>query len=64
MTDPTPLPKIGAPATSALALEGITSLDDVRRRDVDSLLQLHGVGPKAIRILKDALAENAAGSTE
>ena len=55
-TSPTPLPRgIGRPATNALALEGITTLDDVREVDLDGLLRLHGVGPKAIRILREAL---------
>ena len=57
MADSTPLPRgIGAPATRALALEGITTLDDLRGADLDELLRLHGVGPKAIGILREALA--------
>ena len=52
------VPGLGMPATRALALEGITTLDDVRGRDLDELLRLHGVGPKAIRILREALAED------
>jgi hypothetical protein len=60
MTEPTPLPKIGVPATRALAAAGINSLDDVRKRGVDALTDLHGVGPKAIRILEVALAEDPA----
>ena len=59
MTDPTPLPRgIGAPATRALALAGITTLDDVRDRDLDELLRLHGVGPRAVRVLREALGED------
>jgi predicted flap endonuclease-1-like 5' DNA nuclease len=51
------LPPIGRPANGALLAAGITTLAQVaghRRRD---LLALHGVGPKAISILSDALAE-------
>jgi predicted flap endonuclease-1-like 5' DNA nuclease len=56
-TTPEPLPQgIGAPATRALALAGITTLDDARGADLDELLRLHGVGPKAVRILCEALA--------
>ncbi|NUU19381.1 DNA-binding protein [Cellulomonas humilata] len=56
-TTPTPLPRsIGAPATRALALAGITTLDDVRGVDLDELLRLHGVGPKAILVLRETLA--------
>ncbi|WP_315096803.1 helix-hairpin-helix domain-containing protein [uncultured Cellulomonas sp.] len=50
------VPGIGMPATRALALAGITTLDDLRDRDLDDLLRLHGVGPKAVRILREALA--------
>ena len=50
------LPSIGAPATRALAAEGIHDLDAVAAAEPDRLLALHGVGPKAIRILREALA--------
>ena len=53
----TALPRIGAPATRALASVGITSLDDVAGRSAADLLALHGLGPRAIRILTEALAE-------
>jgi hypothetical protein len=50
------LPAIGRPATSALTLQGITTLAQVAERTEAELLALHGVGPKAIRILREALA--------
>jgi len=46
---------IGKPALRALAAAGIKSLDDVARANEKDLLALHGVGPKAIRILRAAL---------
>jgi predicted Fe-Mo cluster-binding NifX family protein len=46
---------IGKPALRALAAAGIKSLQDVARANEDDLLALHGVGPKAIRILREAL---------
>lgn len=52
------LPPIGRPANSALLEAGVTTLAQVaayRRRD---LLAIHGIGPKAVRILADALAEH------
>jgi hypothetical protein len=60
MTEPTPipLPKTSGPAERALAEVGIHSLDDLRGRDLDDLATLHGVGPKAIRILRAALSEH------
>ena len=53
-----PLPKgIGQPATRALASIGVTTLDQVIEHSEKDLLKLHGMGPKAIRVLKEALAE-------
>jgi predicted flap endonuclease-1-like 5' DNA nuclease len=53
MTD---LPRgLGAPADRALAQAGYTRLEqfaDVTEKD---LLRLHGVGPKAVRLLRAAL---------
>lgn len=52
------LPKsIGRPATRALSGAGITSLAKVSEHRADELLALHGVGPRAVRILAEALAE-------
>jgi hypothetical protein len=50
------LPKIGAPATRALASIGITRLEQVADRSESELLALHGFGPRALRILQEALA--------
>ena len=47
---------LGGPATRALAGAGITSLADVAARSEQELLALHGVGPRAIRILSEELA--------
>ncbi|WP_437333186.1 DNA-binding protein [Sorangium sp. So ce394] len=50
------LPKgIGKPATRALALMGVSRLDEVTRFSEAQLRSLHGVGPKAIGVLKAAL---------
>ena len=50
------MPKIGAPATRALTVGGYTRLDRLTNVTATELLSLHGVGPKAIRILREALA--------
>ena len=55
--DGTPLPRIGAPATRALRAEGIWTLEQVRDRSEEELAALHGVGPIALRFLREALAE-------
>lgn len=51
------LPYIGRPAAQAFAAIGITTLRQIARRSEQDLLAVHGVGPKAVRILRDALAE-------
>jgi hypothetical protein len=54
----TPLPSaIGRPATNALNASGITCLDDLAKLTEKELTALHGVGPKAVRILKETLDE-------
>jgi DNA-binding transcriptional MerR regulator len=53
----TPLPTTSNPAQRALEAEGITTLEELSRHREQDLLALHGVGPKAIRILREALAE-------
>jgi hypothetical protein len=52
----TALPKIGRPATSALAVIGITTLEGAAKLGEKQLLAQHGIGPKAVRILRKALA--------
>ncbi|MBO0469874.1 DNA-binding protein [Enterococcus sp. DIV0242_7C1] len=52
------LPKIGKPATNALSSAGITRLEQLSQFDKKSLLSMHGVGPKAITLLEEALAEH------
>ncbi|TYB47939.1 hypothetical protein [Actinomadura chibensis] len=50
------LPKaIGGPATRALSGAGITTLAQVAALPDAELLALHGVGPRAVRILREAL---------
>lgn len=55
------LPKIGAPATRALASIGVTRLTQLDGRSESDLLKLHGFGPRALRILSEALAERGLG---
>ncbi len=50
------LPKIGAPATRALASIGITRLDQLVDQSESELLALHGFGPRALEILNAELA--------
>ncbi|MCM6775138.1 DNA-binding protein [Nocardia sp. CDC159] len=57
MTDSTLPHGIGAPATRALNAVGYTELEQLAGVPEAELLALHGVGPKAIRVLRAALAE-------
>jgi hypothetical protein len=45
--------RIGRPATGALIDAGYTSLDELPD-DLEKLNRIHGVGPKAIKLLQNA----------
>lgn len=47
---------IGTVTRRSLALHGITLYDQLPAHSTDELLVIHGVGPKAIRILEAELA--------
>jgi uncharacterized protein YdhG (YjbR/CyaY superfamily) len=49
------LPKIGKPATQALEAAGYTNLKQLINVTEAELAQLHGMGPKALGILREAL---------
>lgn len=49
--------RIGRPATGALIDAGYTSIDGLPE-NLDDLLPLHGVGPRALRLLAQARAES------
>lgn len=51
------MPNIGKPATNALSNIGIATLEQVSQLDENNLLKIHGVGPKAVSMLKHALAD-------
>ena len=48
-------PKIGAPATRALEAAGYTRLEQLTKVTEAELSRLHGMGPKALRILRETL---------
>lgn len=49
-------PPVGGPALRALAKAHVRTLDELSRWTEGDLLALHGMGPKGVRILKEALA--------
>jgi hypothetical protein len=58
MTPLDQLPKLGAPAARALTNAGYASLRQLVGVPRLQLAQLHGMGPNALRILADELAEH------
>jgi hypothetical protein len=47
---------VGGPALRALASAGVASMSDLEHWTESELLALHGMGPKALGVLRDALA--------
>ena len=56
-------PRIGGPALRALANAGVRSLEELTTWREEDLLKLHGMGPKGIRILREALAAAGQATT-
>jgi len=48
---------IGAPATRALIAAGYTELRQLATVPATELRKLHGVGPKALKLLQEALEQ-------
>lgn len=51
-------PGLSQPALRALAAAGLTNLESLDGFSKATLLAMHGIGPKGVRILESALAEN------
>lgn len=56
--------ELGKTAPRELHHAGINSLADIAKHTRKELLAIHGVGPKAIRILEPALAAKGLSFTE
>ncbi|OGD08283.1 hypothetical protein A2397_03570 [Candidatus Amesbacteria bacterium RIFOXYB1_FULL_44_23] len=50
-------PRIGAPAFRAIDSIGITRLTQLIKHSEQELFVLHGLGPKAIKLLRERLTE-------
>lgn len=60
--DPTEFPRrMGKVASRELALNGYTRYEHLTTVTSAELLKIHGVGPKAIRILEEELAARGLG---
>ncbi|MGA0558763.1 helix-hairpin-helix domain-containing protein [Larkinella sp. VNQ87] len=57
MARPLPLEKLAKPTQRALAGAGIHTLEQLAQYSEKEFLQLHGIGKKALQVLKTALAE-------
>ena len=60
-------PGLASPARRALAAAGISRLEQFTKISEAELLKLHGMGPKAIRTIKEAMSKHGltlAGSDE
>jgi DNA integrity scanning protein DisA with diadenylate cyclase activity len=53
----TDLPRLPAPARRALLGAGYTRLEHLTEVSESEVMRLHGMGPKAMRVLRDALHE-------
>jgi hypothetical protein len=51
------LPRIGQPAVRALAGIGVYGLEQLTKFSENEIQKLHGMGPKALGILRQALAD-------
>jgi DNA-directed RNA polymerase alpha subunit len=50
--------KIGKPATRALQNSGTETLEQLAEYRENDIMDIHGIGIKAVGIIKQALAEN------
>jgi len=54
-----PMPKdVGAPAARALTAAGYSHLAQLDGVPADGLAQLHGVGPRALKVLQEVLEQH------
>jgi DNA-directed RNA polymerase alpha subunit len=51
------LPKLAAPARRALLGAGYTRLEQLTEVSESEVMELHGMGPNALRALREALEE-------
>jgi len=59
---PTEFPRsIGRVAARQLAAHGFTRYDQLTRVSSETVLEIHGVGPKAVAILREELADRDLG---
>jgi len=55
---------VGAPATRALTAAGYTELSQLAGVPVAELTKLHGMGPKALRVIQAAMEDQGSSLAE
>jgi hypothetical protein len=58
MNSKSDLPELAAPAMRALDSINIKSLKGLTKKTEKEIMDLHGMGPKAMRMLKEEMEEN------
>jgi hypothetical protein len=58
------LPKISKPAQRALTQAGCICLEDITKHTEAEIASLHGVGPKVMKQLRQALMDNGLSFAE
>jgi hypothetical protein len=56
-TEETDLPKLAVPARRALIGAGYTRLEHLTKVKESEVMRLHGMGPNAMKVLRNALRE-------
>jgi predicted Fe-Mo cluster-binding NifX family protein len=56
-TEESGLPKLAAPARRALLGAGYTRLEHLTQAKESEVMKLHGMGPNAMQVLRNALRE-------
>ena len=56
-TEETDLPKLAVPARRALIGAGYTRLEQLTKVKESEVMRLHGMGPNAMKVLRNALRE-------
>jgi predicted flap endonuclease-1-like 5' DNA nuclease len=57
-------PGLAKPAQRALAEAGVTQLEQLTHFGADEIAQMHGIGPNALRVLRQALDEQGLSFAE
>jgi hypothetical protein len=63
-SSPSDFPKLAAPAVRALTGAGYTKLEQLTKVNEAEIAKLHGMGPNALKTLREALKEKGLSFAE